>query len=126
MHLDRIITAPAQSFFLLGPRGSGISTCAYGDYRKLCDAFYYWAPAGRSATEVDFLIDQGGEFVAVEAKAGKTFSESWCKGLRAVQPLRGLRRRIVVYPEGPALATEDGIEVLPFVQFAEVLAAEAL
>ena len=99
---------------------------AYRDYRGLCDDFYYWAPAGRSATEVDFLIDQGGEFVAVEAKSGRTFSESWCKGLRAVQPLRGLRRRIVVCPDGPALATEDGIEVLPFGRFAESLAAGTL
>jgi predicted AAA+ superfamily ATPase len=99
---------------------------AYRDYRGLCDDFYYWAPAGRSATEVDFLIDQGGEFVAVEAKSGRTFSDSWCKGLRAVKPLRGLRRRVIVCPDGPALATEDGIEVMPFSQFAELLAAGVL
>ena len=99
---------------------------AYRDYRKLCQDFYYWAPAGRSATEVDFLIERDGEFVAVEVKSGKTFTPSWCKGLRAIQPLKGLRRRLVVYPDGPPLLTEDGIEVLPFLQFAEMLAADAL
>ena len=99
---------------------------AYRDYRGLCDDFYYWAPAGRSATEVDFLIDRGGEFVAVEAKVGQRFSESWCKGLRAIRPLQGLGRRIVVYPDGPVLKTSDGIEVLPFGQFAAELAAGGL
>lgn len=26
---------------------------------------------------------------------------AWCKGLRAIQPLKDLKRRIVVYPQGP-------------------------
>lgn len=99
---------------------------AYKDYRDLCDGFYYWASASGSGTEVDFLLSRGPEFVAVEAKSGGTFAETWCKGLRAVTQLKGLRRRIVVYPDGPALRTEDGIEVLPFKEFADLLAASAL
>ena len=99
---------------------------AYQDYRRLCEAIYYWAPSGRSATEVDFLLERGGEFVAVEAKSGRNFSQTWCKGLRAIEALHGLRRRIVIYPEGPALQTEDGIEVLSFGDFADMLAAGSL
>jgi len=99
---------------------------AYKDYRGVCDELYYWAPAGRSETEVDFLLIQGAAFIAVEAKSGHTFTEAWCKGLRAVAQLNGLRRRIIVYPRGPVLQTTDGIEVWPFQHFADQLATNAL
>jgi uncharacterized protein len=96
---------------------------AYRDYRQLCADFHYWSPAGTRATEVDFLLDMDGEFVAVEAKAGSTFSQSWCRGLRAVQSLPGLRRRLIVTGGGPAMRTEDGIDVLPLGEFSQLLAA---
>jgi predicted AAA+ superfamily ATPase len=99
---------------------------AYKDYRGICDDIYYWAPAGRSANEVDFILVRGPNSIAVEAKSGNTFMEAWCKGLRAVAALEGLQRRIVVYPRGPAMRTKDGIDVLPFQQFADQLAADAL
>jgi len=60
---------------------------------------YFWAPAGGIETEVDFLLQRNREFIAVEAKSGRTFSEKWCKGLRAITDLNGLQRRIVVYPQ---------------------------
>ena len=99
---------------------------AYKDYRGICDEMYYWAPSGRSRTEVDFLLVQGAEFVAVEVKSGNTFTETWCKGLRAVSQLEGLRRRIIVYPRGPILRTRDGIDVFPFQHFADQLADNSL
>jgi hypothetical protein len=46
--------------------------------------------------------------------------------LRAVEPLEGLRRRIVVYPHGPEMRTKDGIDVLPFKSFADELASGTL
>jgi predicted AAA+ superfamily ATPase len=99
---------------------------AYKDYRGICEDMYYWAPSGKSQAEVDFLLVQGAERVAVEAKSGKAYSESWCKGLRAVKKLEALRRRIIVYPRGPVLRTQDGIDVLPFQVFAEQLASDSL
>ena len=99
---------------------------AYKDYRGICDEMYYWASSERRGTEVDFLLIQGTESVAVEAKAGSTFTEAWCRGLRAVAQLKGLRRKIIVYPRGPVLRTEDGIEVVPFQHFAELLASNGL
>ncbi len=99
---------------------------AYKDYRGLCDDMYYWAPSGRSETKVDFLLVQGAELVAVEVKSGNTFAEGWCKGLRAIAQLEGLRRRIIVYPRGPVLRTKDGIEVIPFQHFADQLAGNSL
>lgn len=99
---------------------------AYRDYRGICDDMYYWAPAGRSATEVDFLLIRGGDLIAVEAKSGSNFTEGWCRGLRAVAELKGLRRRIIVYPDGPVLQTKDRIDVMPFKNFAAQLAGGSL
>lgn len=98
---------------------------AYRDYRNLCDDITYWS-AERRSTEVDFVLTRGDRHVAVEAKAGAAFTENWCKGLRAIATLPGLERRLIVYPDGPALKTVDGIDVLPFTAFAELLAGGGL
>lgn len=99
---------------------------AYRDYRASDEELMYWATAARTQTEVDFLLRRGDEFAAIEVKAGRAFAENWCKGLRALDGLKGLRRRLVVYPEGPQLQTADGIDVLPFDRFSARLAADAL
>lgn len=91
------------------------------DYFGVGEELYYWAPSSKAETEVDFLLVKGKRIIAVEAKSGKVFSESWGKGLRAVASLKGLQRRIIVYPSGPSLQTKDGIEVLPFTRFTELL-----
>jgi len=99
---------------------------AYKDYRGICDEIYYWAPSGRSETEVDFLLVRGADLIAIEAKSGQNFSDTWCKGLRAVAKMKGLCRRIIVYPRGPILRTEDGIDVFPFHHFSNLLAGNHL
>jgi predicted AAA+ superfamily ATPase len=99
---------------------------AYQGYRSICDGLYYWAPSSKSETEVDFLLTRGEERIAIEAKSGNAFAEGWCKGLRAVADLAGLSRRIIVYPRGPTLRTADGIDVLPFQDFAAKLADGSL
>lgn len=98
---------------------------AYRDYCELFDDFYYWA-SGVSKTEVEFLLRRGRELVAVEVKSGRQFTKTWCGGLRAVSELAGLKRRLIVYPTGPTLRTEDGIEVVPFQHFSQMLADNAL
>jgi predicted AAA+ superfamily ATPase len=99
---------------------------AYMDYRGMFDDMYYWAPSGRAGREVDFILVRGSKLTAVEAKSGNTFTDAWCKGLRAIEPLEGLQRRIVVYPRGPVMKTRGGIDVLPFKHFADELAAGTL
>jgi len=99
---------------------------AYRDYRRIFDGMYYWAPSGGGKTEVDFLLLNGHGFFAVEVKSGRHFSEKWCKGLRAIADLKGLQRRFIVYPEGPVLRTDDGIEVMPIDHFAAMLAENRL
>jgi len=98
---------------------------AYKDYRGICDEIYYWASSAGTKTEVDFLLLRGEELIAIEAKSGANFAETWCKGLRAMAQLKGLKHRMIVYPKGPALRTKDGIDVLPFLEFADRLAANA-
>ncbi len=99
---------------------------AYRDYQGVFEDMYYWASSGASGMEVDFLLVRGSEMIAVEAKSGSSFTDVWCKGLRAIEPIVGLKRRIVVYPRGPAMRTGDGIDIMPFRNFADVLAAGAL
>jgi predicted AAA+ superfamily ATPase len=99
---------------------------AYKDYRSLCDEIFYWCPSDRTTLEVDFILIRGSDLIAVEVKTGKAFKKAWCKGLRVIEPLEGLQRRIVVYPRGPAMRTSDGIDVMPFEQFADELATNIL
>ncbi len=99
---------------------------AYRDYRGSFDDCFYWAPAPAVGTEVDFLLRRGQEFLAIEAKAGTNFSETWCKGLRAIAPLPGLRRRLLVLPTSPRRQTTDGIEVMSFAELAALLETDRL
>jgi len=99
---------------------------AFRDYRGICEEIVYRAPSDRTTPEVDFILIRGSELIAVEAKSGETFKDAWCKGLRTIEPLEGLKRRIVVYLRGPALKTREGIEVMSLGQFAAQLATDSL
>lgn len=99
---------------------------AYRDYHNPDFELYYWSPAESRSVEVDFLLSGKRGFVAIEVKSGNRFNEKWCRGLRAVRELPGLRRRLIVYPAGPALETEDGIEVRSFASFADLVARDML
>jgi predicted AAA+ superfamily ATPase len=90
---------------------------AYRDYRGICDDLAYWAPAEARGTEVDFLLRRGRERIAIEVKASRRWKAEFAKGLRAIEDLRGLTRRIVVYLGAERLRPEKGIEVLPLDAF---------
>ena len=124
------ISTTVSKYCFVAPDGTRIypqvSLMGYILNRDIFDDMYYWAPADRSGMEVDFILVRGSKLIAVEAKSGKAFSDSWCKGLRAIEPLEGLQRRIVVYPHGPAMKTKDEIDVLPFKRFSHELAAGSL
>lgn len=80
------------------------------------DALFYWAPS-QGRTEVDFLLQRPGEFVAVEVKAKETLERRDFAGLDAIGELTGIRRRLVVYLGERPFATPEGIEVLPVSAF---------
>lgn len=99
---------------------------SYRDYREIFEDWYYWAPGEARDTEVDFLLRRGREFVAIEVKAGSAVTTAATRGLRAIDGLKGLVRRILVYGGSRPLELEDGIKVLPAGEFAEWVEADRL
>jgi predicted AAA+ superfamily ATPase len=94
--------------------------------RKFCDEISYWAPAESQATEVDFLVRRGDDFVAIECKSGTTFRPDWTKGLRAIKNLGGLKRSLLICPSGRRGRTDEGIDILPFADFIEEIKENSL
>jgi predicted AAA+ superfamily ATPase len=88
--------------------------------RPLFETMYYWSPAEAKNTEVDFLLQRGELFVAIEAKLSPDHPDSF-DGLKAIQNLKGLTRRILVVPDGFKRQRSDGIEILPLRDFANDL-----
>ena len=78
------------------------------------DGLYYWATGG---SEVDFLIERGNDFLAIDVKAKDSLTSRDFKGLRAIAALKGLRRRVLVFLGERPFRTEDGIEALPVREF---------
>ncbi len=93
-------------------RRSRGSSASYGDLERLFDEMFYWAPADAARTEVDFLLRKGSQFVAIEVKSSRRLSGEDFRGLRAIDGLKGLTRRILVAPVSEARRTEDGIDVV--------------
>jgi predicted AAA+ superfamily ATPase len=91
------------------------------DYHRAADRVHYWAPTESQGIEVDFLLTQGSRHVAVEVKSGQRPSSSWLKGLRAIDGLPGLKRRLVVFPKGPPLDLGNGIQGISLAVFSQRL-----
>jgi predicted AAA+ superfamily ATPase len=86
---------------------------AYGEYAGLFDDLAYWSPTDAARTEVDFLLRKGSHFLAIEVKSSPRLSGDAFGGLRAIESLRGLTRRLLIYTGAKELRTEDGIDVWP-------------
>ena len=99
---------------------------AYRDYRGLFDDWGYWAAGKGSSVEVDFVLRQSGDLVAVEVRAGQKVFEADLRGLRAMAELPGVRRRLVVCRGERRQKTPDGIEILPAASFHAELALGTL
>ena len=98
---------------------------AYRDYRGLFDDWSWWASGNASRVEVDFLLRRGRASAAIEIKSGKNLAEADLRGLRAVSTVVS-GRRILVYTGARRMATEDGIDILPFADFLELLESGSL
>lgn len=98
---------------------------AHAEEQPIFDGIHYWAPA-ESKTEVDFLLRRDTEYLAIEAKASKRYNTALLRGLRAIEVLPGLVRRVLVHDGNRAFRTEDGIDVWPVQRFLEALQTDGL
>ncbi len=91
---------------------------AFAAYRDLDEALTYWRlPSG---IEVDFVL--GDMRLAIEAKASARITSDHLKGLRTLaEEHPRVARRVVVCLEPRARRTEEGIDVLPALEFARRL-----
>ena len=85
---------------------------AHNEHQHLFDDIGYWAPA-ESRTKVDFVLTRDGEHIAVEVKSANRYNAAMLKGLRSLEGLPDLCRRILIYGGDRAFRTDDGIEVWP-------------
>lgn len=98
---------------------------AHGEEQPIFDTIHYWAPV-ESNTEVDFLLRRDTEYLAIEAKAARRYNTALLKGLRAIDDLPHLVRRVLVHEGRRAFRTEDGIDVWPVKRFFEALRTDRL
>jgi predicted AAA+ superfamily ATPase len=99
---------------------------AHNEVGRLFEDIAYWAPAEAQATEVDFLLRRGREFLAIEVKTRTRVSADDLAGLKAISSLPGLRRRILLYLGARRLRTDDGIDVWPLETWLDAIAADRL
>ena len=98
---------------------------AHAESGQLYDELSYWSPH-QSAVEVDFLLRRGREFLAIEAKATDRYHAGLLKGLRAIEALSGLTRRVLVYAGSRSFRSADEIEIWPARRFAAAVAEGTL
>lgn len=94
---------------------------AHNAYTPFYDELFYWAPS-QGSLEVDFLIKRGADLVAIEVKSTTRPRDSDFAGLRAIADLPQVKRRILLHTGPRAYDTADGVEALPVLHFAELIA----
>ena len=99
---------------------------AHNEAHALFEELAYWSPAQSHATEVDFLLRRGDEYLAIEVKARPRIAGPELVGLRAIADLPRLVRRVLVYLGSRTLRTADGIDVLPVSAFSKAVAEDRL
>lgn len=98
---------------------------AHAETQELYDRIFYWAPH-RTDSEVDLLLQRGRELLAIEVKATARYHTGLLKGLRALDELPRLVRRVLVYTGRRSFHSADGIEIWPARRFASMVAAGKL
>ena len=98
---------------------------AHAETQELYDRIFYWAPH-RTDSEVDLLLQRGRELLAIEVKATDRYHTGLLKGLRALDELPRLVRRVLVYTGRRSFRSADGIEIWPARRFASMVAAGKL
>jgi predicted AAA+ superfamily ATPase len=103
--------------------GAMVETWAAGELRKLLALqpgrthLWYWRV--HHGTEVDFLLERGGEVVGIEVKSGSGVTSSDLAGLRACRQALGRRFRlgVLLHSGEEALALDEHTVAVPFAVF---------
>jgi predicted AAA+ superfamily ATPase len=95
---------------------------AHASYSEKFYPVSYWRTA--SGMEVDFII--GDHEVAIEAKGTEQAHPKHLKGLQQFREEYSTRRSILVSLDDRPRKTEDGIEILPWRRFLEMLWADEI
>ena len=98
---------------------------AYAGEAESYDSLSFWA-AHQRKSEVDFLLERDGELLGVEVKATDRYHTGLLKGLRLLDALPGVVRRILVYTGERSFRSADGIEIWPARSFAARVADGSL
>ena len=98
---------------------------AHAETQELYDEIFYWSPH-RANVEVDLLLQRGRELLAIEVKSTDRYHTGLLKGLRALDALPRLARRVLVYTGRRSFRSADGIDIWPARRFASAVAAGAL
>jgi predicted AAA+ superfamily ATPase len=99
---------------------------AYNSYLNLFDEITYWAPLDAKSQEVDFVLRQGKQLIAIEVKAKNKLRPDDLLGLKAIQSIKGVKKRILVYLGNETQDFSDGIQAIPVREFCEMLAQSRL
>lgn len=97
----------------------------HDEHQHLFDDIGYWAST-ESRTEVDFVLTRDGAHMAVEVKSANRYNTAMLKGLRSLEGLPRLCRRILVYGGSRAFRTDDGIEIWPVNELCQALETDQL
>ena len=95
---------------------------SYGQLKLIpLDEMYYWAVTGSQGVEVDFLIKHRSSFFAIKVKATERLRPEHFTGLKAIDELEGIKRRILIYLGDHDFLHESGVEVWTFSRFLKEL-----
>ncbi len=112
-----------------GPLLEGLALTVLRAHNQRGDVFDdigYWAPGQARATEVDFLLRRGREYLAMEIDTTTRQATSRLAGLRAIAGLPRLARRVLVYLGDRPHRTEEGIDMWPLPQWLDAVASSRL
>ena len=98
---------------------------AHAETQHLYDDLSYWAPH-QSRAEVDVLLQREDELLAIEVKSTERYHTGLLRGLRALDALPRVARRVLVYAGRGSFVSSDGIEVWPADRFAAAVAGGRL
>jgi predicted AAA+ superfamily ATPase len=95
---------------------------AHSSYSEKFYPISYWRTA--SGVEVDFIL--GDHEIAIEVKGTEQANPRHLKGLRQFKKDYSTKRSIVVSLDAQPRKTEDGVEILPWRRFLEMLWADEI